>query len=71
MRSSTIVPRSLFPFSKCMWKRKFWTHPPGVWIHAPIIDLHAELATLPPDHPIGSVILKLFQLWAFPSPLKG
>jgi len=33
----------------------------GVWIHAPIIDLHAELAALPSDHPIGSVILKLFQ----------
>ncbi|NOH01242.1 MAG: mevalonate kinase [Chloroflexi bacterium] len=31
----------------------------GVWIHAPIIDLHAELSTLPPDHPIGSVILKV------------
>lgn len=33
----------------------------GIWIHAPIIALHAELSTLPPDHPIGSVILKLFQ----------
>ena len=33
----------------------------GIWIHAPVIDLHAELSTLPPDHPIGSVILKLFQ----------
>lgn len=33
----------------------------GVWIHAPVIDLHAELSTLPSDHPIGSVILSLFQ----------
>jgi mevalonate kinase len=33
----------------------------GIWIHAPVIDLHAELSTLPPNHPIGSVILKLFQ----------
>jgi mevalonate kinase len=33
----------------------------GVWIHAPIIELHAELSSLPSDHPIGSVILKLFQ----------
>lgn len=35
----------------------------GIWIHAPGIDLHAELNTLPVDHPIGSVILKLFQLF--------
>lgn len=34
---------------------------PGIWIHAPIINLQAELSTLPSDHPIGSVILKLFQ----------
>lgn len=33
----------------------------GVWIYAPVIDLHAELSTLPSDHPIGSVILSLFQ----------
>ncbi|WKZ41035.1 MAG: mevalonate kinase [Anaerolineales bacterium] len=33
----------------------------GVWIHAPVIDLHAELSTLPSDHPIGSVILGLLQ----------
>ncbi|MBK8782420.1 MAG: hypothetical protein IPO22_11575 [Anaerolineales bacterium] len=32
----------------------------GIWIHAPIIDLHAELTSLPADHPIASVILKLF-----------
>lgn len=37
----------------------------GIWIHAPIIDLHAELSTLPPDHPIASVILRLL-----PSPLR-
>ncbi len=35
----------------------------GIWIHAPLIDLHAELTSLPSDHPIGSVILKLFQLF--------
>jgi mevalonate kinase len=33
----------------------------GIWIHAPGIDLHAELGSLPPDHPIGSVIRKVFQ----------
>jgi mevalonate kinase len=32
----------------------------GVWINAPGIGLHAELNSLPVDHPIGSVILKLF-----------
>lgn len=38
---------------------------PGVWINAPIIDLHAELTSLPSDHPIASVILKLIQLFGF------
>ena len=33
----------------------------GIFINAPGIDLHAELNSLPPDHPIASVILKLFQ----------
>lgn len=33
----------------------------GVWIHAPNIDLHAELAALPSDHPIGSVIRSVFE----------
>jgi mevalonate kinase len=32
----------------------------GIWIHAPIINLDAELASLPSDHAIGSVILKVF-----------
>ena len=32
----------------------------GIWINATDIDLHAELYSLPTDHPIGSVILKLF-----------
>lgn len=42
---------------------------PGVWIHAPVIDLHAELSTLPADHPIGSVILRVCQLCErFPLP---
>ena len=39
----------------------------GIWINAPGIDLHAELNSLPADHPIGSVILKLFQLSGFSS----
>jgi len=33
----------------------------GVWIGAPMVDLHGELSTLPSNHPIGTVILKLFQ----------
>ena len=41
----------------------------GIWIHAPDIDLHAELNSLPADHPIGSVILKLFSTLGFSSPL--
>jgi mevalonate kinase len=28
----------------------------GIWIHAPDVDLHAELNTLPANHPIASVI---------------
>ena len=34
----------------------------GIWIHALGIDLNAELNSLPSDHPVASVILKLFQL---------
>jgi mevalonate kinase len=34
----------------------------GIWIHAPDIDLHAELNTLPSDHPLASVIHNLFFL---------
>jgi mevalonate kinase len=41
----------------------------GIWIHAPGIDLHADLDSLPADHPVGSVILKLFQRFdILPSP---
>ncbi len=41
----------------------------GIWIHAPIIDLHAELNSLPPDHAIASVILKVIQRFGIsPSP---
>jgi len=29
---------------------------PGIWINAPGIELHAELNTLPSDHPIAAVI---------------
>lgn len=34
---------------------------PGIWINAPMVNLQGELSTLPADHPIGSVILKVFQ----------
>jgi mevalonate kinase len=34
----------------------------GIWIQAPDIELHAELYTLPSDHPIASVIHNLFFL---------
>ena len=34
----------------------------GVFIHAPGIDLHAELNSLPANHPIASVMLKVFKL---------
>jgi mevalonate kinase len=32
----------------------------GIWIHAPAVDLHAELNTLPSDHPVAAVIHNLF-----------
>ena len=32
----------------------------GIWINAPDISLHAEVNTLPSDHPIASVIHNLF-----------
>lgn len=34
----------------------------GIWIDAPAVDLHAELNTLPSDHPIASIINNLFFL---------
>ena len=34
----------------------------GIWIDAPDIDLHAEMNTLPSDHPIAAVIHNLFFL---------
>jgi len=34
----------------------------GIWIDAPNVNLHAELNTLPSDHPIASVINNLFFL---------
>jgi mevalonate kinase len=43
----------------------------GIWIDAPGINLHAELNSLPDDHPVGSVILKFFQRFGFPSPFLG
>ena len=42
----------------------------GVWINAPDVNIHAELNTLPSDHPIASVIHNFLFLWQnFPSPL--
>ncbi len=35
----------------------------GVWIDAPAVKLHAELNTLPSDHPIASTIHNLFFLF--------
>jgi len=40
----------------------------GIFINAPGIDLHAELNSLPADHPIAAVILKVFPRFVFPSP---
>ena len=41
----------------------------GIWIDAPGVDLHAELNTLPSDHPLASVIHNfLFISRTFPSP---
>jgi mevalonate kinase len=34
----------------------------GIWIDAPAVNLHAELNTLPSDHPIAAVIHNLFFL---------
>jgi len=34
----------------------------GIWIQAPDINLHAELNTLPSDHPLASIIHNLFFL---------
>lgn len=34
----------------------------GIWIYAPDINLHAELNTLPSDHPLAAVIHNLFFL---------
>ena len=35
----------------------------GIWIDAPDINVHAELNTLPSDHPIASVIHNFLFLW--------
>jgi len=44
---------------------------PGIWVDAPGIDLRAELGSLPDDHPVGSVILKVFRRLGFSSPLPA
>jgi mevalonate kinase len=43
----------------------------GIWIHAPGIDLDTDFGSLPPAHPIGSVILKVFQRLGFSSPFPA
>lgn len=40
----------------------------GIWINAPDINLHAELNTLPSDHPIASVIHNFLFLFPHPNP---
>ncbi len=35
----------------------------GIWIHAPDVNLHAELNTLPSDHPLAAVIHNFFFLF--------
>jgi mevalonate kinase len=40
----------------------------GVHIDAPMVNLHGELWTLPPDHAIGSVILKVFSTLGISTP---
>ncbi len=40
----------------------------GIFINAPGIDLYADLNSLPADHPIASVILKLFQRFEISKP---
>jgi mevalonate kinase len=40
----------------------------GVTIDAPMVNLHGELGTLPPDHAIGSVILKVFSTLGISTP---
>lgn len=40
----------------------------GIWIHAPDVDLHAELNTLPSDHPLASVIHNFLFLFPHPNP---
>ena len=42
----------------------------GIWIEAPDINLHIELSSLPPDHPLATVINKLFP-HANPSPREA
>ncbi len=34
----------------------------GIWIEAPAVDLHAELSTLPSDHPLAAIVHNLFSL---------
>jgi mevalonate kinase len=41
---------------------------PGIWVNAPGIGLHAEINSLPPDHPVGSVVLKVFSTLGISNP---
>jgi mevalonate kinase len=40
----------------------------GIWIHAPEVNLHAELASLRADHPVGAAIRNVFSRFGI-SPL--
>ena len=42
----------------------------GIWIDAPDIHLHAELNSLPSDHPLAAVIHKFFAPLSSPHFLK-
>jgi mevalonate kinase len=43
----------------------------GIWIHAPDVDLHAELNSLPSDHPVAAAIRSVFSaLDPHPLPLS-
>lgn len=41
---------------------------PGIWIHAPDVNLHAELSSLPVDHPIAAATRSVFATLGISSP---
>lgn len=40
----------------------------GIWIHAPDVNLHAELSSLPADHPAGAATRSVFAALGISSP---